>query len=202
MSAPRPVMLVAEDALGAAVLRRLVTDLTSLSPRPPQVEGSNGALFDHMPRFVEAGRRGVPHVVLTDLDRQPCAPSLLAARRTGNTLPGVVVRVAVREVEAWLLADRAALAAYLRVPLAKVHARPEELMEPKEELLRLAAKSADRELRREVLPEPGSLARKGIGYNSTFARFVQTAWRPDRAAVNADSLRRAMRAIEALDRAL
>ncbi len=200
MSSRRPVVLVAEDALGAAVLHRLVTDMTRLEPRPHQVEGSNGAVFARMRHYAEAGRRGVPHLVLTDLDRHPCAPRLLSGQRIGSRMPGVVVRVAVREVEAWLIADRRGLAEYIKVPMAKVPARPEELMEPKEVLLQLSRKSADREFRREVLPEPGSLARKGVGYNRTFARFVSTTWRPDRAAERADSLLRAIRAIREMDR--
>lgn len=50
-------------------------------------------------------------------------------------------RIAVREVEAWLLADAEQAAGFLAVPLARIPAEPETLPDPKATLIALAGRS-------------------------------------------------------------
>ena len=50
-------------------------------------------------------------------------------------------RIAVREVEAWLIADREALAGFLKIKIMHVPYKPEELVDPKRVLLELATRA-------------------------------------------------------------
>ena len=64
-----------------------------------------------------------PWIVLVDLDHDAdCAPPA-RARWLPQPAPNMLFRIAVREVESWLLADREALASFLGVALGtRAHA--------------------------------------------------------------------------------
>lgn len=113
----------------------------------------------------------------------------------------MVFRVAVRAIEAWLLADRERIAAYLGVSLHSVPALPDALADPKQALVNLARKSRRRAIRDELVPREGSGRQVGPAYSSRLQDFVlhpADGWRPEVAAGNSDSLARCIRAIERL----
>lgn len=194
------LVLVCEDAVGEAVLKRLAQELCpGLELLAVQVEGSNSRIGKNMKKYADASRAGVPHVVLTDLDNGSCAPRLLTDLGAPR-IPGMLhTRIAVREVEAWLLADRHAIADHLQVAVSKVPMRPEELSDPKQELLNLIRKGRSASLKKDMLPAPGSLATKGLLYNHHLQQFVATAWDPQRAAKSADSLKRCILRMTSLE---
>ena len=101
-------------------------------------------------------------------------------------------RIAVREIEAWLLADRRALAEFLEVPLARVPAAPERVADPKRAMVGLAARSRSMDVRRDMVPRPGSGREVGEAYDARLIEFVQRRWRPEEAAKRSESLRRAL----------
>jgi hypothetical protein len=105
-------------------------------------------------------------------------------------------RVAVREVEAWLLADQVAIKTLLGKH-AKVPHNPENVQNPKECLLNLARKSP-RDVKRDLLSERGAIASQGIGYNQRLCDYVNNSWSPSRAAQGSESLRRVIRRLEHL----
>jgi hypothetical protein len=105
-------------------------------------------------------------------------------------------RVAVREVEAWLLADQVAIKPLLGKQ-AKVPPNPDNVQNPKEFLLNLA-REAPREVRRDLLSERGSIASQGIGYNQRLRDYVNNSWSPSRAAQRSESLCRVIRRLEHL----
>jgi hypothetical protein len=130
--------------------------------------------------------------VLVDLNCDAdCAPIL-----RGEWLPRVArlmcFRVAVREIEAWLLADRERFARFLGVPVARIPFEPETVADPKRFVVDLARRSNKREIREDLVPRPGSGRVVGPGYTSQLSDFVQRVWRPEAAAETADSLRRAL----------
>jgi hypothetical protein len=98
--------------------------------------------------------------------------------------------VAVREVEAWLLADHEAMSKLLAVKPAVPPRNPDELPDPKATLLSLAQK-APRDVRNDLTPKKGAAAPQGLGYNAVLCPWVRHVWRPERAARRSDSLARA-----------
>lgn len=138
-----------------------------------------------------AGARFTPVLVLRDLDNLPCAAAAVAARlprRHGNCL----LRIAVRSLDAWLMADRQAMASFAKVRVALVPDSPETLPRPKDVLLSILRQSKDREMRRVLGVDAGVADWQVIGAWS--AEFIRDHWEPERAARvgSAPSLTKAM----------
>jgi hypothetical protein len=140
---------------------------------------------------------GYPVLLITDLDSAECPPSL--HRTWMDTIPHemFLFRVAVREVEAWLLADRDALAGFLKIKITRIPDKPEELDDPKRILLNLA-RLAPRRIRNGLLPEPRSKAHIGPEYNDLLTDYVRSSWDIETAADRAPSLRKALSATKFL----
>jgi hypothetical protein len=131
-----------------------------------------------------------PWIVLVDLDQDAaCAPPLLV-----DWLPApsrqMCFRIAVREIEAWLLADHVSLPAFLGVPPTSLPLDPEAVSDPKRCLVDLARRSRRRDVREDMVPRPGSGRSVGPAYASRLIEFAAHAWRPEVAARRSDSLRR------------
>lgn len=192
------VTLATEDPVSEAVGRRLIKDYGGELEVIESLGGKGfGYLRSHLPNF-RAIARFRPVLLITDLDRTRCPPIMLddwlgpAARQ--RTL---LFRIAVREIESWLLADRVALAAFLGVAARDIARTPESLADPKQSLLR-ACRRAPRTVRHDMLAHRGSLASQGIRYNSRLCEFVRERWSPERAANSSHSLQRARRRIAEL----
>jgi hypothetical protein len=83
-------------------------------------------LLDRLAGYNQAAEHA-PWAVLVDLDSDyACAPEAVRAWLPMPTSQ-MCLRVAVHEAEAWLLADRASLAHYLRISAALVPRDPEAL---------------------------------------------------------------------------
>ena len=110
-----PVHLATEDELSEAVLRRLLASANrGYAIGAAYGRGGFGYLRRTIPGWNRAARTA-PFVVLTDLDRCPCPPDLIGDWLKEPRHPNLMLRVAVREVESWLLAGRLNLAQYLYV---------------------------------------------------------------------------------------
>lgn len=134
--------------------------------------------------------------VLCDLDQDECAPSFIE-QALPDTPPQLCLRVAVREVESWLLADPG-LARFLRIPETLIPNDPEELATPKRYVVDAARASTSRQIRSAVTPSTRSKNPIGRRYTPTLIDFVRDHWDPERAAERSDSLRRAMGAVARL----
>jgi hypothetical protein len=107
----------------------------------------------------------------------------------------------VREVEAWLLADREQIAKFLSVSKASVPDDPESETDPKQTMVNLASRSRRREIREDIIPRPGSGRAIGPAYTSRlieFASSAKTQWRPEAAAEHSSSLRRCLACLRRL----
>ncbi|MFP4390211.1 MAG: hypothetical protein ACLFPR_14855, partial [Desulfococcaceae bacterium] len=109
----------------------------------------------------------------------------------GSVSGRLLFRVAVREVESWLLADPEGLAGFLGISRAKIPPEPDQLPEAKGSLLSLAINSRKRGLRSEIFPAPGSTAPVGLGHNLQWGRFVRDHRSAPRAAERSPNLKRA-----------
>lgn len=130
------------------------------------------------------------HVVLVDLDNAPCAPSLRQQWGVATLPEAMLFRVAVREVEAWVLADRVGFASFAGIPQSKVSQAPETLTNPKQALINLVRQSRNRRLVAELVPEQGTSMSKGPLYNERLGQFVREKWDVAAAMHAAPSLQR------------
>jgi len=210
------VNIAVEDTLSESVLRRILhhqrRDMT-VSARYPLKElpggtynpanrhgrrglSGYGQLKTRLLAFNKAASVGKPFIVLTDLDiHVKCPGQLLSAWLPGTPSPNLVFRVAVKEVEAWLLADCANMAEFLEVSAATVPASVEALTDPKLELVKLARNSASEVIRRDLVPPPESTAEVGRYFERGLLTFVKNRWDVDAAAHNCRSLQKALDAL-------
>ena len=145
--------------------------------------------------------RHQPWLVIVDLNHEAvCAPSLRAAWVPTPSLY-MCFRVAVREVESWLLADAERISAFLKISPSRVPRDVDRLDDPKQALLQLVRRSGSRAIREDMTPRPESGRVIGPAYNSRLIEFVtntRVGWRPSMAARNSDSLNRCLLSIRAL----
>jgi hypothetical protein len=206
---PTAFYIGVEDDLSDAVVRRLLNrvrrdfqvraryPLAALPHLHPELSGF-GYLRANVQAFNNAAA-GTPHLLLTDLDVAACAPELIREWLGGTVHPNFVLRVAVREVEAWLLADAGNMADFLGLAPHRLPANIEGVPQPKEEIVRLASLSPDREIRDNLAPRPGSTATTGRLFTRSLIGYVRDRWDVKAAAANADSLARALRALRSFN---
>lgn len=133
-----------------------------------------------------------PWLVIIDLNDEAACPPLMLANWVPAPASHLCFRVAVREIEAWLLADTHALATFLSVRRGAFPANPEAENDPKVRMVTLAQQSRRRAIREDMVPRPGSRRSTGPAYDSRLVEFVQSTWRPEIAAQTSDSLNRAI----------
>ncbi|MCX8099547.1 MAG: hypothetical protein N3F11_11210 [Casimicrobiaceae bacterium] len=190
------VSAAVEGPTDEAVAVRLIEHVGA---QPLAVYGKNGKphLKQHAGAYNHAARHK-PWLLLVDLDRDAdCAPPL---RHAWLPQPARLMcfRVAVRAVEAWLLADAEAVADFFGVARARVPRDPETLADPKAAMVNLARASRRRDIREDMVPRAGSGRAVGPAYSSRVREFVEKHWRPAVAAQRADSLARAIRCLRQL----
>jgi hypothetical protein len=198
-SASHPVNLLIEGAVDEAVARRLLHHV-GLAPGTAYGRSGKTYLLQRLPNYNQAARF-MPWLVLVDLDADAeCAPPFIQ-RALPNPAGGICFRVAVRAVEAWLMADAERLAAYLEIPAHLIPRNPDGMADPKTTLVNLARRSLSRVIARDMVPRQGSGAPVGPGYNRRISEFVASSdppWRPEVAARHSESLRRCLQALASL----
>lgn len=199
MTEPASLTLAVEDEPSAAVSRRLVrTYRKDVVLSRVIVARGYGKLRVQARSYNEASRN-TPFFLLTDLDRAQCAPGLVEDWLNGQPREAsFLFRVAVREIEAWLLADQAGIARLLDIEPILVPTDVERLPDPKRTLVDLARHSRIRDLRRGLVPAEGSTARVGPSYVDLVAGFAEKRWTPERARRGAPSLDAAIVALAGL----
>ena len=183
------VRAAVEGKLDDAIARRLVTDAGAEIANVYRTDG-RANLIGRIRGYAAAAHYD-RWLVLCDLDQDQCAPQFVAAHLPAPS--DLELRVAVRSIEAWLLADPG-LAKVLGIRQAQLPRQPELELRPKQTLINLARNSPRRRVREDIggrpgQPDPGSL------YNETLTNFVNSKWNTERAAERSPSLRRAMEAV-------
>jgi hypothetical protein len=102
----------------------------------------------------------------------------------------LVFRVAVREIESWLPADREGFADFLGIGSDLIPLQPDQIPDPKQTLVKLARRSRRRTLRESIVPRRGSTAVQGPDYNGCLGDFVRGHWNRNAAAERSPSLDR------------
>jgi len=199
-----PINLAVEDVLSEQMLRAILKQC-GRDYEVGAVYRKNGCgyLKAKLSGFNNAAK-GMPYLMLTDLDSRPCATDLIetwfgcdlkdyAKRRNHNLL----FFIAVREVEAWLLADRESFAKFLKIRVDAIPSKLDQIADPKKQLIDLVRKSKNRRLRDDIVPRDGSLISVGPDYNGRLVEFLWNGWRLDVAESYSPSLRRANSVLKA-----
>lgn len=100
------------------------------------------------------------------------------------------VRLAVRELESWVLASRSRVALYFGVSLAHVPTDPDELDDPKLSLVNLARRSPYRRRGSMFVPVPGHSGVVGRDYLDGLSELINEHWDLEEACEHSPSLRR------------
>lgn len=182
------------------MLRRLLRDRpVQYAIGPVFKKGGFGYLKKQSPAFNNMAK-ACPVLLLTDLDQRPCAMDLLEDWVKTPKHPDFLLRVAVREVEAWLLASDAALKQFFGNRGTVEFPTPEKLEDPKSVLLKLAAGSPRRDIRDAIMRrDSGGNLHQGPAYNSTLSEFVDRYWQLEVASMRCPSLNRMLKALAALE---
>ena len=136
--------------------------------------------------------------VLRDLDQDAsCAPELKAGL-LDSIAEKMCLRIPVRSLEAWLMADRERLASYMAVPLATIPRDVEDIVHPKQTLVNIARRSRRRVILEEMVPRSGTTSVIGTGYSAHLIEFSQSHWNPEIAAQNCPSLAKCIESLKSL----
>lgn len=184
-----------EGAVDEVLLRRIVASAGREIATVYVTEGK-GNLVKRLPGF-NAAAAHAPWLVLVDLNGDPCAPGFI-----NDHLPApsacMRFRVAVRAAEAWLMADAERLASFLSVSTGRVPIDPETELNPTQTMVNLARHSRRRAIREDMVPDPGGGRSIGPAYEARLIEFMidsNDGWRPNIAALRADSLARLLRSL-------
>ncbi|MCO2312501.1 DUF4276 family protein, partial [Pseudomonas aeruginosa] len=137
----------------------------------------------------------MPVIVLTDLDTSRTVYDLRKKWLPKNKSENLIFRIAVREIESWILADSESFSEFLGVSKAVIPRAPDELANPKDKLLELVKKSSKRSLKEEMLPAKNSSSPIGLGYNVNLCSYVEGDWSFERACERSPSLARAKKCL-------
>lgn len=126
---------------------------------------------------------------LADVEQAVCAGGLIVANLPTKSA-AFHLRLAVRMLESWLIADRIAIASFLGVSQARIPHDPDELAHPKRLLVTLARGSTKRTIREAMVPDDsGGIV--GPDYVATMAAYIESHWNVERARAESPSLNRA-----------
>ena len=186
------VTLAVEDVLSDAVATKILESCGfEIAARLRQ--RGNTYLKQKAPELNRAAARRRPVFLLTDLDSpKNCPLDLIQSWIKGSPKPGFFFRVAVMEVESWVLADRWAIAHFLSVPVSRIPQQTDEIADPKERIVLLARRSGSRTIREALVPAPESTTPVGNEYNARLIQFVRESWDLERAASVSPSLKRTL----------
>ncbi|MCF7789919.1 MAG: hypothetical protein K9N47_27600 [Prosthecobacter sp.] len=203
------VNIAAEDRLSEAVLKVLLSNAKGkpvVAHSYPVAKGwqkevgpnGYGYIKKNLTAF-NAASVHTPFVALIDADNRPCPPETIGLWLEGvQQNPTMIIRVAIREVEAWLLADRKGIASYLAVSEECIPIETSRIKDPKRYISRLAARSRRKEIRAELARAPGTRSKTGPVFAQALQFFVNNLWDFQAARAHSNSLDRAMAALDKL----
>ncbi|MCH8149446.1 MAG: hypothetical protein IH987_15930 [Planctomycetes bacterium] len=194
---PIPIDVVVEDELSEAVARKLLESSSqSYALRIVYSQGGYGYIKKNICGFNNAAK-GTPYLVVTDLDTEDCAPRLIDKWFNKRTVqPNLLFRVAVKEVEAWLLAHRSAFAEFVGVREGLVPQNVEQIDDPKKKLIDIVRRSRRKRIREDIVPPQRSTREQGPDYNGRLVRFVESHWDPRLCTSVCRSLEKAIHRID------
>ena len=190
------VTLVVEDVLGEVVSIKILQHFGIDIERKVMYEGKS-YLQQKARNFNRTAHEGCGIFMLTDLDSpNMCPPTLIRSWIRGPLNRRFLFRVAVMEIESWIMADRQALSEFLSIPIHRVPRNTDNIPNPKEFLVSLARRCKQRTVREALVPARGENRVVGPRYNAMLSDFVHNQWDLERAASVSPSLKRTINRIQ------
>ncbi len=189
--------VVVEGISDEAVARRLLQEVGVRTEPIIHIKGGKQKIKSKIRAYNHAASFE-PWFILIDLDNiQSCAPVTVQEwLPSPNKL--MCFRIAVPQMEAWLLADREGIARYLNVSVDLLPIYPESIQNAKDEMLRLANQSRSREIREDMVYVEGVALKRGPAFTSRLRDFSLNYWNVEEASENSDSLSRCIKALKEL----
>ncbi|WP_373981072.1 hypothetical protein LN047_02205 [Achromobacter sp. JD417] len=185
------IFIVGEDDLCCSVGEALVRHTgieTTISQR--LVAGGADPFKKKISAMNRVAEKIMPVLMIADADQASCVVEQRNAWLPRGAHERLLMRLAVREAEAWILADDVGFARFASINQALFPRQPDEVADPKRTLLGLIARGKNRDLREEMLAPRGSKSLVGLGYNLRLAEFVGEHWHIERAIERSPSLAR------------
>jgi hypothetical protein len=134
--------------------------------------------------------RSIRCLIVRDLDNDATCPAELRDKLLPKPATNMLFRIAVKEIESWLIADHERFASFMGVPINRIPRNADELADPKAIVTGLAVRSRISRIRDGVPPRPGSGVSVGPGYAGIIGEYASSIWRPEVAANSSSSLQR------------
>lgn len=189
------IALAVEDSLSEAVARKMLHQSDN-NYCIVNCLGRKG--FGYLKTKINAfnkASRSLPFFILTDQDFG-CPPKKISCWLSCKPHSNLIFRIAVMEIESWVMADRLAFSEFLSISSANLPYNMDEILDPKNFLLTKAKKSRNRRLKEDIVPRPGSTAKIGPNYNACLSDFIKKNWDVHRAIKFSESLNRAFKKIQ------
>ncbi len=189
------VHLAVEGDTDVPVAERLIR-LVGLTPQAITIGRGVRKLDARIPEFNRTGEH-LNWLILRDLDHDACCAAELVSDLLGGRplARRVALRVPVRAVESWLLADRDGFAREFGVARSHLTGDPDALDDPKRHLIEVCRRSRRADVRIGMTPREDSGSRVGPEHRTRIAAFARGAWDPWRAAQASESLCRSLAAL-------
>jgi len=192
------VDVVGEDQVTKSIIDRLLKEYRKDLAVQSYLPVRGGQIKNLAPKY---NNLNVPIILLTDLDFYSCPPGLIFDW-FGKTIfnKQFLFRVAYREAESWLMADREGFAKWLGVkvvliPESQIIDNRRNIYElefpykPSLYMMReIVPNSSKKGLVEKLTPKEG--AGKGPAYNSALLPFIKNIWDIENATKNSFSLNR------------
>ena len=136
------VRYAVEGPTDEPLAKRLI-GAVGMNPLATFIAGGKPKLDPKLPGYDAAGHHSA-WLVLRDLDHDDasrCVPELVQFLLGGPPSRGMCFRIAVREAEAWMLADAEGCAGFFGVSTVNVPSDVESLSDPKQSLVNLCRRS-------------------------------------------------------------
>lgn len=200
----RDVFIAGEDEATRAVITRLITNYAPNLRIVSSLPARGSQLKAKIKEFNDLASTS-PVVLLADLDTDNCAPIGKSNLLNGLVQsPEFIINIAVDEVEAWLLADKAGFAKYFGLPLAAMPKFELQKMSGRKALSEIALsiksswhlthqliqQSSNAELKAQIEVPMHEKICKGKEYNTAIVPFIMGYWNPETARMASDSLNR------------
>lgn len=187
-----------EDEPTKAVLNAVVTHVNRLHHKDiafrqgfPSITRGFGNLKKQAMRFYKTNCP-TPVVFVTDLDTHACIHELarewFPVTSLNELTDKFIFRIAVHEIESWIMSDGEGLARYLDISATNFPVCPDEIEDPKQYLLNVIRSKCRKKRFKEMLPSGNQAV--GVEYNPVLIDYVANKWNAENAAAHSPSLNR------------
>ncbi|PIP77230.1 MAG: hypothetical protein COW85_10095 [Ignavibacteria bacterium CG22_combo_CG10-13_8_21_14_all_37_15] len=172
-----PINIACEDPLSEAVALKILKEGQRVFTVGAVYRKNGKTYLKQKVNGFNKASRGMPYLFLVDLDNDGCPPELINSWMGDQTKnPNFIFRVAVEEIEAWILADIENFSSFIGVNTALIPSESDTIHNPKEFLINLVKSSSKREIKASIIPSKNSTAKVGPNYNGKLIEFVNTRW--------------------------